>query len=40
MGLQRRTFLRRVAQGIGAIAIAAGSKFLLTSCANQGNSPP
>ncbi|BAC08620.1 ABC transporter substrate-binding protein [Thermosynechococcus vestitus] len=32
MGLRRRAFLRRVAQGMGAIAIATGSKTLLTAC--------
>ncbi|QEQ01959.1 ABC transporter substrate-binding protein [Thermosynechococcus sp. QKsg1] len=35
MGLHRRTFLRRVAQGMGAIAIATGSKTLLTACAGN-----
>lgn len=39
MGLQRRTFLRRVAQGMGAIAIATGSKTLLTACAGNVDSP-
>ncbi|WP_298617999.1 ABC transporter substrate-binding protein [uncultured Thermosynechococcus sp.] len=39
MGLQRRTFLRRLAQGMGAMAIASSSKPLLTACANQANSP-
>ncbi len=35
MELHRRTFLRCVAQGMGAMAIATGSKSLLTACAGN-----
>lgn len=35
MGLQRRTFLRRVAQGAGALVLAAGAKSLLVGCAGN-----
>ncbi|ATS19351.1 amino acid ABC transporter substrate-binding protein [Parathermosynechococcus lividus PCC 6715] len=35
MGLQRRAFLRRVAQGAGAFVLAAGTKSLLTGCAGN-----
>ncbi|XFA72670.1 ABC transporter substrate-binding protein [Thermosynechococcaceae cyanobacterium Okahandja] len=35
MGLQRRTFLHRVAQGAGAVLFATGTKSLLTACAGN-----
>ncbi|BCX12346.1 MAG: amino acid ABC transporter substrate-binding protein [Thermosynechococcus sp.] len=40
MQLRRRTFLRCVAQGMGAIAIATGNKALLTACAGNISSTP
>ncbi len=35
MGLQRRTFLRRVVQGAGVVLFAGGAKPLLTACAGN-----